>query len=333
MSGPEAHCDRRRRCCRTRGGARTCRQLAARARRRRARRARASSSGTGRSLLPSRSVSVKSHSFELADLASRALARLFTLDARRCASTSPTAPRIHSASGACSSTTRCCSRAAPCHRPAVPGALTFRGPADMRADRATSSTRIDRGLRRRASSSPCRAALSGSLPGVRARADVRRPRRRQRGLDGVRIVLVTPEDEPLLLFGGAATRCSPHALLGERHVALHTRPTPARGPRRGAAPASSSRDRGRLRDRGCRPLRGQPIDGVPQTRDGFIVVDAHGRVRGSRTCTRRGTSRSSRSNRAGSRRSRRTPLPSRSLPTRVSSTIQRRSGRSSAGSF
>ena len=27
-------------------------------------------------------------------------------------------------------------------------------------------------------------------------------------------------------------------------------------------------------------LRGPPIDGVPQTRDGFIVVDEHGRVRG-----------------------------------------------------
>ena len=43
----------------------------------------------------------------------------------------------------------------------------------------------------------------------------------------VRIMLVTPEDEPLLLFGGAGDRRRVRILLGEHRIALQTGFTPA----------------------------------------------------------------------------------------------------------
>jgi sulfide:quinone oxidoreductase len=80
-------------------------------------------------------------------------------------------------------------------------------------------------------------------------------------------VLVTPEEEPLQLFGSAASAAA-KALLEERGIALHTRvyATPHLG-------------------RPGRPLPrlyGRPIDGIPHTRDGFIVVDQQSRIAGFR---------------------------------------------------
>ncbi len=159
-------------------------------------------------------------------------------------------------------------------RPAVAGALTFRGPADtpLVADVAA---RIDAGeVARVAVVVPVGAAWS--LPAyelalmLRAHAeDARRE---------LELALVTPEDEPLLLFGQEASEAM-RTLLEERGIALHT-----------GFFAQELRD-GELRLLPSKSLEadcvialptlvGQRIDGVPQTRDGFVPVDAHGRVEG-----------------------------------------------------
>ena len=101
---------------------------------------------------------------------------------------------------------------------------------------------------------------------------------RKRGLDRVRIMLVTPEDEPLLLFGGAATDAI-RILLGEHHIALQT----------GYSATAFEERELHLFPQGTieadavvalPALRGPWIDGVPQTREGFVVTDASGRVDG-----------------------------------------------------
>jgi CBS domain-containing protein len=97
-------------------------------------------------------------------------------------------------------------------------------------------------------------------------------------LGDLHIALVTPEDQPLSLFGSEASEAI-RALLEERRIALHN-----------GYLATEVRD-GRLellppRELECDcvialpTLRGQRIDGIPQTRDGFVLVDDHGRVAG-----------------------------------------------------
>jgi sulfide:quinone oxidoreductase len=99
-----------------------------------------------------------------------------------------------------------------------------------------------------------------------------------RELRGVRVALVTPEEEPLRLFGGEASAAM-SALLRERGIAVHTR-----------AVATNFRD-GRLvllgggeveADRAVAlpSLEGQRIDGIPQERNLFVPVDSHARVPG-----------------------------------------------------
>ncbi len=211
-------------------------------------------------------------SFDLADLAQRAnalvtLDGLVGVDARQHVALAASGLRLEydSLLLACG--------AAP--QAGVPGALTFRGPADTSLI-ADVLTRIDRGLLERIVVAVPRGAV-WSLPAyelalmLAAHIDAA-------DLDDVRVALVTPEDEPLLLFGGEATHAV-RTLLSERRVALHTGFSPAevRDGELHLLPARSI-------EADCvivlPTLRGQPIDGVPQTRDGFIVVDEHGRVRG-----------------------------------------------------
>ena len=211
-------------------------------------------------------------SFDLADLAQRANA-LVTLDgvvgvdARQHVALAASGLRLEydSLLLACG--------AAP--QAGVPGALTFRGPADTSLI-ADVLTRIDRGLLQRIVVAVPRGAV-WSLPAyelalmLAAHIDAA-------DLNDVQVALVTPEDEPLLLFGAEATHAV-RTLLSERRVALHTGFSPAevRDGELHLLPA-------RAIEADCvivlPTLRGQPIAGVPQTRDGFIVVDDHGRVRG-----------------------------------------------------
>ena len=160
-------------------------------------------------------------------------------------------------------------------QPAVRGALTFRGPADT-AEIEQLLSEIEAGrVRRVAFAVPWGAAWS--LP-VYELALMTAAWVAQRGTRGVELSLVTPEEAPLHVFGLEASEAV-LSLLGERGIAVHTHVYP-----------SNFRDEQLIlvpdgvveADRvvALPRLEGQRIDGILQTRDGFIPVDTHGRVAG-----------------------------------------------------
>jgi sulfide:quinone oxidoreductase len=151
----------------------------------------------------------------------------------------------------------------------VEGALTFRGPADV-ARVEELLARIDAGeVRRVVVAVPLGAAWS--LPAYELALMLA-----TRG--GVEVAVVTPEDEPLYLFGGAA-RDAILELLRDRGIALHSGFFATRfdGSELHLLPPKSLDADAVI---ALPALRGRPIDGIPQTRDGFVVVDEFGRVHG-----------------------------------------------------
>ena len=101
---------------------------------------------------------------------------------------------------------------------------------------------------------------------------------RAHDLTGVRLSLVTPEAEPLQLFGEPAS-AAVRALLDEHGIEL----------RAGAYAAAFERSRLELVSDGfvaadrvvaLPRLEGARLDGLPQTVHGFLSVDAHSRVHG-----------------------------------------------------
>jgi sulfide:quinone oxidoreductase len=160
-------------------------------------------------------------------------------------------------------------------RPSVPGAMSFRGPADVERIRLLLDEIAAGEVHRVAFAVPLGAgwALPAYELALLTAAHVE-----ARGIGGVELAVVTPEDEPLGLFGAQAAAAM-RELLDLRGIAVHTR-----------SYAAEARD-GELRliPEGTIPadrvvalprLQGPPIDGVPQTVDGFIPVDAHGCVVG-----------------------------------------------------
>jgi sulfide:quinone oxidoreductase len=94
---------------------------------------------------------------------------------------------------------------------------------------------------------------------------------------GVELSLVTPEEQPLAIFGNPASTAI-RRLLGESGVALHTS---SYGIPNGPGWLDiSPGDRGMPVDRIVTEPRlvGPRLRGIPSGRDGFIHVDAHGRV-------------------------------------------------------
>jgi CBS domain-containing protein len=98
------------------------------------------------------------------------------------------------------------------------------------------------------------------------------------GVEGVEIGLVTPEEEPLQVFGPQASEAI-RELFSDRGIVLRT----------GAYPGAVVDGALRLIPDGVveadrmvalARLKGAPLDGIPQTVDGFIPVDPHGRVHG-----------------------------------------------------
>jgi sulfide:quinone oxidoreductase len=156
---------------------------------------------------------------------------------------------------------------------AIGGALTFRGPADSDAFRSLLVEIEAGGVRRVAFAVPWGAAWVLPLYElVLMTAAWVRARR----LFDVELTVVTPEDEPLELFGRVASE-TVRDLLDEREISVHAR-----------SYASEAGD-GELRllrhgairaDRvvALPRLHGQPIGGIPQTIDGFIPIDLHGSV-------------------------------------------------------
>jgi sulfide:quinone oxidoreductase len=159
--------------------------------------------------------------------------------------------------------------------PAVPGALTFRGPADTERIRQLLEEIVAGQVERVAFVVPWGAVWA--LP-IYELALMTAAYVAERGLAGVELALVTPEEEPLHLFGRAGSEAV-RQLLEERGIAVQTGSCPVglvEGELRLAPEGAIAADRVVAMPR----LRGPRIDGLPQTVEGFLPVDAHGQVHG-----------------------------------------------------
>jgi sulfide:quinone oxidoreductase len=158
---------------------------------------------------------------------------------------------------------------------AVPGALTFRGPADIEAF-ARLLAEIEDGTATRVAFVVPRGA-AWALP-LYELALLTGARVAQLGLAGVELSLVTPERRPLELFGWRASD-TVFELLDERGIAVHLQSHAdafASGELTLLGGTALAADRAVALPR----LRGPRIDGLPQTVEGFVTVDEHGRVPG-----------------------------------------------------
>lgn len=157
---------------------------------------------------------------------------------------------------------------------AVPGALTFRGPADTDKMRGLLEE-LDAGAVRTVAFVVPGGSV-WSLP-IYELALMTAAYARERKLD-VELALVTPEEEPLQLFGEAGSRAV-RGLLDQSGIAVHTAAYPSQVVDSGLPFIPDGRV-GADRVVALPVLRGPRLDGLPQTRDGFIPVDEYGRVRG-----------------------------------------------------
>jgi sulfide:quinone oxidoreductase len=155
---------------------------------------------------------------------------------------------------------------------AVPGALTFRGPADSAALGDLLSELESGSVRRLVFALP--GGVAWALPLYElALLTAARP-----AAAGVELALVTPEDAPLRMFGAEAG-ATVSRLLEARGVAVHTGRYPISlddGVLTVAPRGSIAADRVVALPR----LIGRPIAGVPRDADGFVPTDASGRVKG-----------------------------------------------------
>jgi sulfide:quinone oxidoreductase len=159
--------------------------------------------------------------------------------------------------------------------PFLDGALTFRGPADTEAFRLLLADAEVGRIRRLVFTFP--GEVAWPLPAYEL-ALLTATRLGEQGVKGFEIVLVTPESRPLAVFGTAASEAI-QRLLSERGIVVHTgrHPLDARaGVLRLAPEGAVAFDRLVALPR----LRGWPIEGIPQDRNGFVVTDGHGQVGG-----------------------------------------------------
>ena len=158
--------------------------------------------------------------------------------------------------------------------PAVPGALTFRGPADTERTRQLLEEIVAGQVGRVAFVVPWGAVWS--LP-IYELALMTAAYLAERDVH-VELALVTPEEAPLQLFGRAGSEAV-RQLLEERGIALQTGSCPVElvdGELRLFPEGTMAADRVVALPR----LRGPRIDGLPQTVEGFLPVDAHAQVHG-----------------------------------------------------
>jgi sulfide:quinone oxidoreductase len=156
-----------------------------------------------------------------------------------------------------------------------PGALTFRGRVDVPALRDLLAQLADGRARSVAFALPSQRIWPLPLYEL---ALMTAGHVRGLGDSGVKVWLVTPEEEPLELFGpeGAAA-ISP--MLEARGIILRTWSHPARV-RKGALVLSGGAEIFVDRVVTLPVLEGPRIQGLPHDRHGFVPVDAHGRVAG-----------------------------------------------------
>jgi sulfide:quinone oxidoreductase len=100
----------------------------------------------------------------------------------------------------------------------------------------------------------------------------------ERGLDGVRLTLVTPEQQPLELFGEAASQ-TVRQLLEEREIELHCSRYPTRF-EDGELSLVPDETLAAERVVSLPSVLGPRLDGLASDADGFIPVDLHGLVQG-----------------------------------------------------
>lgn len=161
-------------------------------------------------------------------------------------------------------------------REALPGALTFRGRADVPAMRAL----LDDLVAGRAHSLALTLASerTWSLP-IYELALMTAAHLRDHGAGDARVTIVTPEEEPLGRFGPAAAEAI-RPLLESRRIALRTSSLPVAVRGRVLVLAGGGTV---FADRvvALPVLEGPYLPGLPHDRSGFLPVDAHGRVSGA----------------------------------------------------
>jgi sulfide:quinone oxidoreductase len=160
-------------------------------------------------------------------------------------------------------------------RAAIDGAITFGGPGDSASiERLLSEIAVGE-VRRVAFAVPAGAVWS--LPAYEL-ALMAATWLAEREINGVEVALVTPEEEPLRLFGRQASEAV-RALLDARGIDVHTSAYPAEA-RAGELLLVGGGVVVADRVVALPRLQGPRIGGAPQTFEGFIPVDRHGRVTG-----------------------------------------------------
>jgi sulfide:quinone oxidoreductase len=159
--------------------------------------------------------------------------------------------------------------------PAIPGAITFRGAADSEKVRHLLAEIESGEVRAVAFVIPWGAAWS--LPAYEL-ALLTAAHLETHGIGGVELTLVTPEAEPVQLFGPPASEAM-RSILERAGVGLRAGSYAggfADGQLELIPGPGLSADRVVALPR----LEGAPLDGIPQTLTGFIPVDEHCRVHG-----------------------------------------------------
>lgn len=159
-------------------------------------------------------------------------------------------------------------------REALPGALAFRGRQDVGALRDVLEELADGRARSVAFTMPSQRMWALPLYEL---ALMTAPRLRDRGSDA-EVWLITPEEEPLELFGPAAAEAI-EPMLAARGIRLRTSSRPALVREHSlilAGAGEVSVDRVIT----LPELEGPALAGLPCDEHGFLPVDAHGRVQG-----------------------------------------------------
>jgi sulfide:quinone oxidoreductase len=213
----------------------------------------------------------RAHHFELAGIA-ESVGAGFTLD--RLASVDADARVARTAQGAEVQFDALVVACGAQSRPVLANASCFRGPADSEGVRRLLAEAEHGELDSIAFAVP--AGTSWPLP-LYELALLSATHLGRRGKH-LRLALVTPEEEPLSLFGTAASE-TVRGLLAERGINLHTGRHPVRyerGTLELAPPAALVADRVIALPR----LEGPRILGLPQDANGFIATDLSGRIHG-----------------------------------------------------
>jgi sulfide:quinone oxidoreductase len=161
-------------------------------------------------------------------------------------------------------------------QPAVPGALTFRGPADIEAMERLLEEIVRGEVERVVFAVP--SGVVWPLP-LYELALLTATELEARGVNAA-LTVVTSEPAPLALFGDAAS-AAVNGLLAARGVEVRVSAYPVEATAEGLV----CRQAGALEaDRvvALPRLTGPEIPGIPRDRSGFVPTDEHGRVRGSR---------------------------------------------------